>query len=340
MERARQAWLVPLIGVALVLVGLWMLGSNEYTAAAWHRGMTRPGGDVLVVGAGGSHDAAQRGHMVLVSGTPKVVEPPRDADFQVWADTPLLVRRVEMFQWHEVRAGGQVSYEQDWIGHAVDSSRFSHPAGHANTQDFPFASRRFEAPKVRLGPYLLAPAIVRALPGTPQMLEPDFSNLPPNLQASFQIDNGMLTTSADPSRPRLGDLRVSWRVRPLQVVTVVANVNGDRLVPAAGPGRGFEVRVGSQSLTDVFPDLPLPLRSVWAWRAGALVLAWLGAWLVLLRWCRPRMALPVALAIGVSLLGVLAGIMWVTTIWVVAVIAWVVAILAAVGGWQAWRRLA
>lgn len=341
-DRTRHARWLPLIGVALVLLGLWMLGSNERTAAAWHRGMTRPGGDVQVLGATATSAVTAHGQRVLVSGMPKVVEPPRDTDFGVRADTPVLVRRVEMFQWHEEHAGGQVSYEQNWIDHAVDSRRFRHRAGHANTQPFPFASRRFQAAKVRLGRYVLAPAIVRALPGALQMLEPDFNDLPANLQASFQVHDGMLTTSSNPRHPRLGDLRVTWLVRPLQDVTVVARVDGDELVPAPGPGpgEGFEVQVGSQSLTDVFPDLPLPLHGAWAWRVGALVLAWLGVWLVALHWCRPRAALPVALAVSVALLGALAGIMWLGTAWVVAVIAWAVAFLAALGAWQGWRRLA
>ncbi len=340
MSATKRAWLVPLLGIVLVLVAVWMLAANERTAAAWHRGMSRPDGDVLVLAANATPDKALQGRQVLVSGVPQVAKPPHDRDFHVWADTPLLVRKVAMFQWHELDAGAQVSYQLDWIDHPVDSSRFRHPAGHANTQAFPFTGQRFQAPQVRLGHFTLAPAIVHALPGPLQLLQPDFSHLPANLQASFQVRAGTLTTSADPQRPRLGDLRVRWLVRPLERVTVVARVDGARLVPAPGPGQGFDVQVGTQSLTDMFPALPLPLRAVWAWRAGALVLAWIGAWLLLLQWWRPRGALPLALAGSAALLALVAGIVWVATSWVVAVIAWAIAVLAALGSWQARRRVA
>lgn len=340
MDARQREWLVPLTGIVLVLLALWMLGANEHAAAAWHRGMARPGGDVIVLRPDAAPDAALDGHRVLLAGMPRVAAPVRDPDFDVEADAPVLVRDVAMFQWHQEQVNGQASYQQDWIGHPVDSSRFAHPRGHANREPFPFSGRRFQASQVRLGKFVLAPTIVDALPGSLQPLQPDFSQLPPNLQASFQIRGGALTTSVHPDEPRLGDLRVSWLVRPLETVTVVAQAQGDRLVPAPGPDPGFGVWIGARALTDVFPDLPLPLHGQWAWRAGALVLAWLGAWLLALRWFSPRTAVLLALASGITLLGVLAGFIWIATIWWAGVIAWVVAILAAAGGRRVWRRLA
>lgn len=335
----NKVWLVPAIGAALLLVGLWVLGANERSAAAWHRGMARHGGNVLVLGKNASPDADQDGRQVLVTGTPEVVEPPRDRDFRMRADTSLLVRKVAMFQWHEVRVGGQVSYHQDWVDHAVDSSRFEHPERHANTQPFPFTGQTFQAPQMRLNHYTLAPAIVRALPGALQPVAPETDRLPANLQASFRTYGHVLTTSADPQHPRLGDLRVQWLARPLQTVTVVARVDGGQLVPATGAGKGFSVQIGERSLTDIFPDLPLSPGAVRVWRVLALLLAVSGIWLVVRPRCPERLAVPMALAAGVTVLGILAGVMWVTASVMVAVIAWLIAVLAVLAGWQGWRRL-
>lgn len=338
MSTTRRNWIILEVGVVLMLIGLAVLGVNEQSAAAWQRGMARHGGSIAALGPDATPDASQHGQRVLVTGEPQVVERPRDQDFHVSADTSLLVRKVAMFQWHEVRVGNHVSYQQDWIDHPVDSSRFQQPAGHANTQTFPFSGKRFHAPVVHLNGHVLAPELVQALPGGVKPLQPDFSHLPANLQASFRVQDGMLTTSV--GRPRLGDLRVQWLVHPLQTITVIARADGNRLVPAEGAGKGFEIQLGERSLTDIFPDLPLPPGGVWAWRVLALVLTCLGAWLVLRRWLAARTAVPVALGGGIAALGVLAGIMWVATSAMVAVIAWVVAILAAAGGVFSWRRSA
>ncbi|HET7268696.1 MAG TPA: TMEM43 family protein [Oleiagrimonas sp.] len=340
MTALRGKWIMVDIGLVLMLIGLAVLGVNEHSAADWQRGMARHGGSILVLGTEASPDAAQYGRRVLVTGTPQVVQRPRDPDFHVSADTSLLVRKVAMFQWREVRFGNQVNYQQDWVDHAVDSSDFEQPAGHANTLTFPFESARFHAAVVRLDGYVLAPELVHALPGGTKPLQPDFSHLPANLQASFRVRGNRLTTRVGDDRPRLGDLRVQWLVHPLQTVTVIARVDGNRLVPANGPGKGFRIQLGERSLTDIFPDLPLPPSGVWAWRVLALVLTCLGAWLALRQWFATRTAVPAALASGVAVLGVLAGIMWIATSVMIAVIAWVVAVLAAAFGGLCMRRRA
>ncbi len=340
MRLERRAGIPLVVGIVLLLAALWLVGSNERAAADWHRGMMRHGGQVLALGPDAAPDAGLYGRTVLVTGTPEVVEPPRDRDFRVRVDTPLLERKVAMFQWREVRVGGDVSYQMDWVDHAVDSSRFEQPEGHVNAQPFPFAGKRFMAPRVRLDHFVLAPAIVRALPSPLQPVSPDFSKLPPNLQASFQVRGGMLTTSADPAHPKLGDLRVRWLAAPLEEITVVARVDGDKLVPAEGAadGRGFQVQLGQRALTDVFADLPMPPGAVWAWRVLALLLAWTGAWLVVRRWRPGRAGTMAALGAGVAVLAALAGVVWLGVSVMVAVVAWVVAALAACAGWFCWRR--
>ncbi|HET7299132.1 MAG TPA: TMEM43 family protein [Oleiagrimonas sp.] len=340
MGLNRRASIVSAAGIVLLLAALWLIGGNEHAAADWHQGMARHGGDVLVLGPDATPGADLDGRTVLVTGVPEVVEPPQDRDFRVHANTPLLVRKVAMFQWREVRVGGHVFYEQDWVDHPVDSSQFDQPTGHANTQPFPFRAARFLAPQVRLDHFMLAPAIIEALPVPVQPVTPDFSRLPTSLQASFRTHDGTLTTSNHPGSPHLGDLRVNWLAMPLETVTVVAQVDGDSLMPAsdAADGEGFQVQLGQRSLTDIFADLPLPPEAVWAWRVVALLLAWAGMWLILRHWRPARISVPVALAGGIAVLALLAGIMWLVASTAVAVAAWIITILAAATAWLFWRH--
>jgi hypothetical protein len=330
--------------VVLVLAALWLTFATEHAVVIRHSAAAQTRPNAKMLDAKARPKPALDGKIVRLAGTPRVLEPPRDRDFGITFDTPLLVRRVSMFQWHEARADNKVTYRQDWLDHAVDSRRFKHPSGHANTQAFPFAGHKFLAPRVRLGHFKLAPAIVRALPAPVSAVTPSFRRLPVNLQASFQAHDGALTTSVDPEHPRLGDLRVRWLAAPLAPVTVLARVDGDRLVPAAQAlgDPGLKVRQRPRASNDAVADLPLSPHAAWAWRVLALVLASLGAWLLVRRRRAGVSGIITAMGLAVGVLALLAGGVWFAlSVWV-AVVAWIIAALAlaAVGSGLARRRAA
>lgn len=302
-------------GAVLLIAGLGLAAITERGLLIHHLAAARHGGDVVDAGSHGPQPELH-GSMVLVSGTPEVIEAPRDADFNLSVAAPVLDRQVEMFQWREVRVGTDVHYELDWSDQWQDSSKFDQPRGHANPKAFPLQSKRFAAGMVRVGGFALGPLLVHALPGTEQVT-PEPGQLPANLAASFSLYHDYLTTSVDPDSPRLGDVRVSWQAVPLQPVTVFARLDGDRLVRAskADDGQGYQVQVGVRSLSDVLPDVPDPPEFTTARRCGAILLAALGAFLLL--WERRRRASDVvlALAVGVTAIGAVACASWLGGDW-------------------------
>ena len=178
-------------------------------------------------------EANDRG-LVLVRGTTSSPEPVSDPLFtSVLPPTNALslVRRVEMFQWVEKPAEGApgVRYEGAWVGGIVDSSKFQVPEGHENPKAFPaeWAPREFPADEVRIGAYLVLPkgrlrAAVAPVPvgGT-----------------VYHDTPAVPRAAADPDRPEVGDLRVSWLVVPHAEVTVVAAQRADKVPAAARGGR-------------------------------------------------------------------------------------------------------
>lgn len=332
-------WL-KVLGALLLLAALCVLASTENGLLAYRQAAQRHGGQALDLGRQTGPELGQHGAMVRVAGTPEVVAPPRDIDFNQSAPTPVLVRHVEMFQWREVVVGGTAYYELDWADRPLDSSRFQHPAGHANPGSFPIAGRQFDAGEVRLGGFRLSTPLLHALPGS-AALTLDINALPPNLAASFSAHGSYLTTSEHPDSPRLGDLRVSWELVPLQSVTVVGRLDGDTLVPAAdaADGKGFEVQVGERPLVDVFPDLPVPPDAVMLRRIIALLLAALGV--LALLWERREhisdLLLPVGL--GALLVGAVGGAMWLGGSAGVSLHWFELAVLGlALAAWPLWRR--
>lgn len=265
-------------GAILLLAGVALAAVTAHDILQYETALAAHGGKVTDLGRNAQPQAGQYGHMVRVVGLPRVVEAPHDAQFNLTVDTPQLTRLVEMFQWREVRVGASVHYEMDWVDHHVDPSTFRRPKGHPAAPRWPLAGQRLTAGRVQIGGFSLSAALQRAMPGATPVL-PSARALPANLAASFSRHGHYLQTSARADNPQLGDIRVSWTAVPLELMTVVAQVDGDVLRPAtnATDGVGYQVALGDVSLFDLFPDLPSPPVAAGLHRVLAVLLAMLGA---------------------------------------------------------------
>jgi hypothetical protein len=326
---------MKIAGAVLIVAGLLLIGFTEHADRLRAMGEDALGGFVLQ-GDEARPGPDSDGQLVLVSGPVQIAQPARDAQFNVGADAVALVRKVEMFQWHEA-SGTLRSYELDWVDHPVDSSKFAQPAGHRNPGAFPFQRERFNAPVVRVGGFKLGPKLVESISGV-EGFAPDLHGLPANMAASFQIYDDALVTSTDPSRPRVGDLRVSWMEIAPKTLTVLARVQGGELVEAPdASGRSLgQVQIGERSLSDVVPGAAPRPRFAWVRRVLALLLAWLGVTLLLPAW-RDHGA---ALLLAFVPLALLAAAFWLGVRNITALVLVVFAALAAFGAFLRWKSVA
>ncbi|HJU06993.1 MAG TPA: TMEM43 family protein [Rhodanobacteraceae bacterium] len=318
-------------GAILLLIALLLIGFTEHSDRLRVMGEDALGGFVLT-GNQAKPGAASDGQLVFVSGDTQIAKPALDPQFNVSANAAALVRKIEMFQWHETD-GGRRSYDQDWVDHPVDASKFAQPAGHENPGAFPFDGARFDSPDVRVGGFRLGPKLVAEIEGV-EDFTPDFRALPPNMAATFQAHDGALVTSADPQHPRIGDLRVSWMQIAPKELTVLARAQGGVLRQTQdASGRDLtQVQIGKRSLSDVVPDAAPRPNYAWAKRALAILLAWAGVLLILPRGKRDEW---LALAAGIAPLALLASLFWFGVRNFAAIVLLALAILAAVAA--AWR---
>jgi hypothetical protein len=307
---SMRSVVLHVIGVALIFAGVGLAAVTARSLMNYHAAAERHGGEMMDLGSDASLQVGQYGHMARIVGTPGVVEPPTDTEFGLKANTPLLVRHVEMFQWRELHFGNEVNYEQAWVDRLVDAGHFDQPAGHANPASFPLKGNKFDAGLVQIGGFRLSPELIRALPGS-ATVEPDTKSLPVNLAASFSPYEQYLTTSSQPNSPRIGDVRVSWDEIPLQQLTVFARIDGDRLVPAvdATDGKGYDIEVGDVSLLNMLPDLPIPPDHVLLRRVAAVLLAALGTFVMLVARNRRKDPL-LALGLGALVVGAVSCALW------------------------------
>ncbi len=204
----------------LVLLGGW----------AWqHRSQLRPpisiGGTKPVLPA--PTTSAGPAASVQVSGKLQIQSPPRDAELGVSAgDAALLLRSVAMYQWQEHCAGGTCRYAAEWSPRRVDSSKFRVRAGHENPAA-PFADARF-AGDLRLGGLSVDADLVAAQhPPIDYAVKP--GALPPNLAATFSVVDGVLYAGGDAAHPKIGTLRISYRIVPAGEISLSGVRHGNRL---------------------------------------------------------------------------------------------------------------
>lgn len=321
------------LGAVLLLAALVLLAFTERADRLRVMAEDALGGFVLTGDAARPGPAAN-GRLVLAAGAPDVKSPARDVQFGVAVDAPALLRKVEMYQWKEVRSGGSTAYDTGWFDRPIDSSAFARAAGHANPGAFPIGAERFDSPDVAVAGFKLAPALVGMIDG-PESVAPDFAHLPPNMAAIFQVHDGTLVTTSNPARPAVGDLRISWMEIAPRDLTVFARDDGGELVPASSPAGQPVARVllGRLPLTSVLTDAPQTPRFRWARRVLAVLLAWGGTALLLRGFRRGDGAL--ALVIALVPLALVAAVYWFGVRTAVFAAMLTVAVLA--GAFATWR---
>ncbi|MFT3789533.1 MAG: TMEM43 family protein [Rudaea sp.] len=232
MARKRKSKVSPggiALWVALILLalaGMW----------AWQHRARVPAAVATIArelpapapSAGPPPSGADAAVAAKVGGKLVVRRPPRDARIGVSADAAVLLRVVEMYQWHErcELDGGACSYEKSWSPGRVDSGRFRAPAGHENPPA-PFADARFVAGEIRLGDLVVDPKLLDAQAAKDYPVKE--SALPPNLAATFSVVDGVLYAGGDAAHPQIGTVRVRYRIVPAGEVELAGVKRGNKL---------------------------------------------------------------------------------------------------------------
>src|SRR4051812_13860781 len=114
MKDGGMAWGSRIAGAVLLLAGLGLIAWNEHRVMDYGAAVARHGAPVLDLGTEGRPTAGQYGSTTRVSGTPQILDAPRDPEFNVRADSPILIRHVEMFQWRGGTRGGRTPSQPGW----------------------------------------------------------------------------------------------------------------------------------------------------------------------------------------------------------------------------------
>lgn len=221
-----------ILGFIFIAGGIGLLFWNEGRAV--HRAQTLAKGASRVIPVGATApNSTNDGQLVHLSGEAKSEQELSDPEFGISTRAIALKRQVEMYQWREhsksttkKKLGGGTktittySYDKGWSSARVDSSDFKEPQGHDNPP-MPFRSQEWEASKVSLGGFQLAPVFISKIPRVEDLPVDDLSLLPALIREKAHESAGGLYLGQDPAAPKVGDLRVSFSRVPDQIVSIV-----------------------------------------------------------------------------------------------------------------------
>lgn len=257
-----------LFGIVLFLAAFPLLWWNEGRALRTAKSLEE-GQSAAVAVASDKVDAANEGKLVHVSGTASTPETLQDNAFGLAVQALRLQRDVEMFQWVEdkktetrkkVGGGEEVvttySYDRKWKSSVVRSDDFHERAGHQNPPSMLFENADIPARNATLGAFHLTEKIVGKIGGAqPHRLGAEAAaKLPTNLTGRARVIDGGVYVGSDPQNAQVGDLRITWRQTPSQVVSIVGLQAANSFKPwkASAGDEVLLVQSGSHTVKEMF----------------------------------------------------------------------------------------
>lgn len=237
-SRIGNAFKGILIGLVLFIVSFVVLFWNEGRAVQTYRALNEGSHAVIDVPAD-RVDPANDGKLVHVSGQAVTTMVLNDPVFQVSAPALKLARIVEMYQWKESsssetekKLGGGTetkktySYSKTWSSDTIDSSEFKHADGHENPDTFPTKSEEWCADPVTVGGFTLNRSQVTRIGNAVPF--PVGAEIPESLPLNgpVKVSGTGYYVGKNPASPKVGDIRVTFKVTNPGSVSLVAKQAG------------------------------------------------------------------------------------------------------------------
>lgn len=247
-EASSRGWLSRiggsikgvLVGLILFFVAIPLLFWNEGRSVKTYRSLKEGAAAVTTIPVD-SVNAAQEGTLVHLTGQATTESVLNDQDFGISDNAIKLSRRVEMYQWVEEKdsetkkklGGGEETvttyrYEKEWSDDDIDSGDFKHPEGHINPSEWTWTSEEWVASPVRVGAFELSDGLVSQIDNY-EDYDAKAETLPESLRERVKSRMGGYYVGADPEKPEVGDLRVSFSVVRSGPVSIVARQEGSVL---------------------------------------------------------------------------------------------------------------
>jgi len=221
------------LGLAMAIICLIVLGWNEGRNVKTIRAYDEFGKNLIETGSA-QVNPANDGKLVAIRGG-LTFSPVTDSAYLITADSFVLVRRVEMYQWQEKRRGkssdAEVTYTYTgaWSSLHIDSDRF-YDNSYVNPRmpsDAEFQRNVEYATDAQLGEFRITPEQLSDLGMGFDLKVPESALLPSGFSRSADgkyIHNGNL------SDPQVGNLRISFESNDITRASMLGRQQGNAIV--------------------------------------------------------------------------------------------------------------
>ena len=310
-SRVKQSFKSIATGFTLFLGATAMLWWNEGNSVKTADMLEEAQGVCVVMENPSKKDASLEGQLVCGTAMAVTEDLLTDKDFGLSVNAISMKRKVEYYQWHEIKTeetkeksdGSEkkivtYDYRRDWSSTPIGSSKFKQHYGHVNVVLAEFEDGEQWAEHVSFGAYTLNNSLIHSI-NTYEPLRPDLSDdvlrqLDKTIQASYErhytkkeglnsndlnyvhVSDNQLYLGLEPGSPTVGDVRIKFeKVAPSHEVTVVAVVNGDGFGPfKAKNGYMLEKLVmGKKDMDQFFEDeQETNTFNTWAYRILGIIM--------------------------------------------------------------------
>lgn len=356
-----------IVGLGLFVLGFPVLFWNEGNSVKTAKSLDEGEKACVSLESAEKVDPGMEGRLVHVSGKADTKDVLTDETFGVAATAIALTRKVEMYQWQEdckteekKNVGGSVTktktytYAKVWSDKAIDSSGFKE-AGHDNPGELEFPSRTQRAADVRFGAFRLSADQVARIGAAQDYAFPaDFTCRVARVQmkgTTIYVPNRETRLNEKnerdvASQPRIGDMRVVFRVVYPHEISLVAKQHGDTFVSyVAQAGRKVDLlRDGVADAAEMFADARTAnTLFTWGLRLGGFLMMFIGLSMALKPLSVLADVLPILGDVVEMGLSVVAGLVSLVCALVTIGVAWLVyrpvlgIALLAVSGFFVWK---
>lgn len=229
-------------------------------------------------------DPANEGKLVHITGPAQTKEVLTDRDFDISVNAIRLTRKVEMYQWQEKesRSGRNTTYSYDgvWSNKPISSRSFHHKEWYKNPEIMPFMDQIWQAKEVTCGAFVLAPSLIDKIQNDERL--PAESASQGQAPAAFKPSGGLFYMGADPARPKVGDVRVEFKVAKPETISVIARQSKDGLEPYTTPnGQTLDIVYAGAYDANAMFELTELYQTVITWVLRVLSFGFLTVGLVL-----------------------------------------------------------
>ena len=291
-ERIKNALVGILVGLVLIPASIVGIFWNEGRAVTTSRSLKEGAGLVVSVDAA-KVDPANQGKLVHVAGPAAAAAKLKDPDLAVSAEALRLVRVVEMYQWKERRetetktnVGGSETkvtryyYDKVWAEGRNNSSSFKQPSGHENPEPR-LAAFSVTAKDASLGAYKPGESVISRVSAGTKLPVPGAAveAAKARFGTGAHLTGDSLCICTDPGSPRIGDLRISYRILPAGPLSIIGAQSGSDFAPyqtKAGDAL-LMVETGVKPADAMFKGAQQANTILtWVIRAVAAIAMWIG----------------------------------------------------------------